>query len=293
MFNSIKEKLNKIIQDNEDYQKLINNASIISNLQPIPALQRKYISPEILTKKNSNITKEKATLIIDLLPINDLFLEIIYGVELKTKKEYFLVPTTNYLWIISKEGYNKYNYKDLKVEIIKNGLITKVINLSNYIFEISNSDEELNNFINIINNQEFRDNLINDKYNKYGNNEINRIMNNIGSGISYNDINIRFYSLTMNRIYRMRDIDNYELLIDNSVVQEKRLKQNARLTSNKNSCYEMKIRITPKDKNVFIVPILNRDEKSTVYSNTSDTFINNLQFGKTIMNILDEINEKK
>ena len=75
-------------------------------------------------------------------------------------------------------------------------------------------------------------------------------------------------------------------------MQEKKMKQNTRLTAGKNSCYEIKIRITPKDNNIFEIPILEKDAIQQLYQSTSDTYIRNLEFAKRVMNILDKINEE-
>ena len=294
IIESIKNTINNIEKSNEEYQKMIYNASTISNLNSLDSSIEKDISPSLLTSKNPNITEEKAKLIINLLPLNETYLEVLYSKEIKTNKEYFIVPTTKYLWIISQEGYIKFEYNNLNASIIKKSLLTKTINISNYIFEISNTDEEINNFINIINNIEYRTNLINDEINKYGDNEIYRTLNKINSGISYdNNHNIRFYSKDLFKKYNIDEIENYELFMDNNVLQEKRMKQNARLTATKNSCYEIKIKITPKDNNVFDIPILEKDSMSQIYQNTSDTYIRNLEFAKNIMNRLDELNEEQ
>ena len=294
IIESIKNTINNIEKSNEEYQKMIYNASTISNLNSLDSSIEKDISPSLLTSKNPNITEAKAKLIINLLPLNEIYLEVLYSKEIKTNKEYFIVPTIKYLWIISQEGYIKFEYNNLNASIIKKSLLTKTINISNYIFEISNTDEEINNFINIINNKEYRTNLINDEINKYGDNEIYRTLNKINSGISYdNNHNIRFYSKDLFKKYNIDEIENYELFMDNNVLQEKRMKQNARLTATKNSCYEIKIKITPKDNNVFDIPILEKDSMSQIYQNTSDTYIKNLEFAKNIMNRLDELNEEQ
>ena len=293
ILDSIKNKLNEMEKTNEEYLNKLNNSNIINHLQEIPTLEEKNISPVILTSKSPNITEDKAKLINNLLPYNETYLEVLYSTEVKTKKEYFIVPTTKYLWIISNDGYNKYEYTSLRVEIIKKNLLTKVINLANFILEISSTEEELNNFINIINNIEYRTNLINETINKYGDNEIYRTLNRIKSGISYdNECNIRFYSKDLFKRYNIRDLTNYELLMDNSVIQEKRMKQNSRITSSKNSCYEIKLRITPNDNNIFEIPILEKDAISQMYQSTSDTYIRNLEYAREIMNKLDHLNEE-
>ena len=292
ILDSIKNKINEIEKNNEEYQTILNNSNIITNLIEIKELNRKDIAPEILENKNSNITKDKAKLIIDLIPVDESILELLYANEIKTKKEYFIIPTTKYLWIISTNGFNKYEYASLKVEIIKKTFITKIINLSNYIFEISNPEEEIINFIKIINEEIYRNNIINKTKEKYGDNIIYKIINKNNSGLSYdNDKNIWFFTKDSYKKYNIKEIENYELLIDNNVIQEKRLKQNSRLTSGKNSCYEIKIRITIKDNSIFEIPILEKDSMSQLYQNTSDTYIKNIEVAKKIMEILDNINE--
>lgn len=292
ILDNIKNKINEIEKNNEDYQKILDNSNVIDNLQTLPNLERKDISTEILESKNSNLTKDKAKLIIDLIPIDESILEVLYTTELKTKIEYFIVPTTKYLWIISTSGFNRYNYGSLRVEIIKNNLLTKVINLSNFILEVSNIEEEVNNFISIINDDTYRFNLINNSNDKYGYNIIYKFINRIGNGISYDlDNNIWFFTKDLSKKYNIRELDNYELLMDNNVMQEKRLKQNSRLTAGKNSCYEIKIRIIPKNNDIFEIPILEKNSMSQLYQSTSDTYINNLDSARKIMEVLDNINE--
>ena len=292
ILDNIKNKINEIEKNNEDYQKILDNSNTIDNLQVLPNLDRKDISTEILESKNSNLTRDKARLIIDLIPIDESILEVLYTNELKTKIEYFIVPTTKYLWIISNSGYNRYNYGSLRVEIIKKNLLTRVINLSNFILEVSNIEEEVNNFISIINDLEYRTTLINNTNDKYGYNIKYKFINRIGNGISYDlDNNIWFFTNDISRKYNIKELDNYELLMDNNVMQEKRMKQNSRLTAGKNSCYEIKIRITPKDNNIFEIPILEKNSMSQLYQSTSDTYIKNLNDARKIMEVLDNINE--
>ena len=293
IIDNLKNKFNEMEKSSTEYINTISNANIIENLNKIPKLENKDISPVLLTSKNSNITEDKAKLIINLLPINEIPLELLYTKEIKTNKEYFIIPTTKHLWIISMEGFKVFEYTSLTVKIIKKTFMTKIINLSNYIFEASNTEEEINIFINIINDINYRNNLINNTNDKYGDNEVYRTLNKINSGISYDkDYNIRFYSKEITKRYNIKELENYELLMDNNVLQEKRLKQNTRLTASKNSCYEIKLRITPKDENIFEIPILEKDSMSNLYQNTSDTYIRNLEYARGLMKILDDINDE-
>ena len=119
------------------------------------------------------------------------------------------------------------------------------------------------------------------------------MINALNAGISYDkDYNIRFYSNSINKRYNIKELENYELLLDNNVIQEKRLKEHSnKLTAPKNSCYEMKIRVTPKDHNIFEIPILEVGVRQVMYQNTSDVYIKCMEFAKEIMNQLDHISD--
>ena len=293
LLDNLKNQIKEINTANKNYQAKIDSADILSNLYAITESEDKLISPYILKNKNSNINEKKAKVINNLIPYDEVYIEVLYAIESKTNKEYFIIATTKYLWIISLKGYLKFEYKSLSVELLKKSLLTKTISLLNYIFDIWAGDEEVNNFISIINNEEYRNKLITDTVEKYGDNEIYRMINALNAGISYDkDYNIRFYSNSINKRYNIKELENYELLLDNNVIQEKRLKEHSnKLTAPKNSCYEMKIRVTPKDHNIFEIPILEVGVRQEMYQNTSDVYIKCMEFAKEIMNQLDHISD--
>ena len=296
MFNNlignIKNKITELGEGNSEFQSIVDNANIIENLIPLGDLKRKHIDPLIVKDKNVNVREDLGTIVVDLIPANELYLELVYAKELKTKKEYVLILTNKCLWAISKEGYNRYTYDSLKIDVVKKNILSRVVNLSSFILEIFALQEETDNFINIINNPEHRNKTIAEKVEIYGENEEYRDLTRYGYGISKDgENNVRFYMGEEHKRYNIQELENYELLVDNSSIQEKKQKQNVRLTSTRTSCYEIKIRITPLKDGMFEIPILVPTTFSQSYSNTSDTYRKSMDFAREIMYQLDELND--
>ena len=89
----------------------------------------------------------------------------------------------------------------------------------------------------------------------------------------------------------LNDIKNYELLLDDMVVREKRSNRKSLLTANKTSCYQMNLRVTTSDR-VFLIPIIEKTAFITLYSSTSNIFMENRDFADKLVNLLDDLDEK-
>lgn len=295
LINNVQEKYKRQKEEAALYNDLIEKTSTINKIAPLPAIDKKNItiSHQDIVNICPDINDQKAQTIIGTLPIDELYLTVMYSKECKTNKEYFIVPTTKYLWFISLNGYIKYYYENSKAEIIKSNLLSKILMINNILFEVNGNNEKITNFLNLINNQAIRENLINKKMQTLcGLLPIARHLNNIGSGISFDESrNIVFHTKTFNYKYNIKEISNFELLLDDNVISEKRSYRRVRLTSNKNSCSKIDLRISTIDK-VFNIPILEKGTFSKVYQATSNIYIDSINFAKKIMEILDEFDEK-
>ena len=172
-------------------------------------------------------------------------------------------------------------------------MLSKTILLSNMLFNINGSNEILLEFIKLFQDSNYRENEINKKLEILCN-TIPSVyyLNDIASGISIGLNNeIVFHTKTFHYKYNIKNIKNYELLLDNIVVEEKKSNHRNRITANKNSCHEMSIRITT-DNNTFFIPILEKNAFSTLYSSTSKEFRENIEFASDIIDILDELDNK-
>ncbi|HIT37261.1 MAG TPA: hypothetical protein IAB59_02125 [Candidatus Onthousia faecipullorum] len=289
--NKYKEKL----EENEKYKELLNKVNILPKFYNYShTLNNKLtISYKLLMDICPDLNENDAIILREVIPIDELILSCIYANECKTNVKFYFIATTKYLWLVNKEGHLKYNYQDLTIEVIKNSMLSKTVLLSNMLFNINGSNEMLLSFIKLFQDSNYREDEINKKLEILCN-TIPRIfyLNSLASGISISINNeIVFHTKVFHYKYNIKDIKNYELLLDNTVVEEKKSNHRNRITANKNSCYEMMLRITT-DNNTFFIPILEKNTFSALYSSTSKEFRESREFASNIINLLDDLDNK-
>ena len=289
--NKYKEKL----EENEKYKELLNKVNTLPKFysDSHPLNNKLTISYKLLMDICPDLNENDAIILRKTIPIDELILSCVYANECKTNIKFYFVATTKYLWLINTEGYLKYNYQDLTIEVIKNSMLSKTILLSNMLFNINGTNEMLLAFVKLFQDSNYREDEINKKLDILCD-TIPRIfyLNDLGAGISIGTNNeIVFHTKTFHYKYNIKDINNYELLLDNTVIEEKKSMHRNRITANKNSCYEMTIRITI-DNNTFLIPILEKNDFSTLYSSTSKEFRENIEFASNIIDILDDLDNK-
>ena len=289
--NKYKEKL----EENEKYKELLNKANTLPKFYNHSHSENNKltISYKLLMDICPDLNENDAIILRKTIPIDELILSCVYANECKTNVKFYFVATTKYLWLVNTEGYLKYNYQDLTIKIIKNSMLSKTILLSNMLFNINGTNEMLLAFVKLFQDSNYREDEINKKLEILCD-TIPRIfyLNDLGAGISIGTNNeIVFHTKTFHYKYNIKDINNYELLLDNTVIEEKKSMHRNRITANKNSCYEMTIRITI-DNNTFLIPILEKNDFSTLYSSTSKEFRENIEFASNIIDILDDLDNK-
>ena len=295
LLTQVQNKYKEMVEENEKYKELLNKVNILPKFYNYSHTgnNKSTISYKLLMDICPDLNENDAIILREVIPIDELILSCVYANECKTNVKFYFIATTKYLWLVNTEGYLKYNYQDLTIEVIKNGMLSKTILLSNMLFNINGSNEMLLAFIKLFQDSNYRE----DKKKKKLEILCNTIpsifyLNDIASGISIGINNeIVFHTKTFHYKYSIRDIKNYELLLDNTIVEEKKSNHRNRITANKNSCYEMAIRITTLD-NTFLIPILEKNAFTTLYSSTSKEFRENREFATTIINILDELDNK-
>lgn len=298
MFKNVINNLSEMISKNREEVRLYNEMLLkcqeigkLNSIDNLVSLENN-MSYKILLGMCPDLNDSSAVLIRKIIPVDEVCLTIMYGKEAKSKVGYYLVLTNKYLWLINMNGYLLYNYTDLNGKIIKNNIMSKDILLGNMLFEINGTNDSILYFLELINDMGKREEVINNELEKFcGIIPQKRYINDIGSGISLDSLgNIVFHTKNFNYKYRIEDIYNYELLIDDSVVREKISMRRVRLTSYKNSCSSMSIRVTTKDKKIFILPILEKTAAfTTVYQATSTIFRENKDFADKLFDILDEL----
>ena len=291
--NKVNDKINTIKEENEHYKELLETTTTFQNLYAIP--ENNIIPSEhrinIITTECPDINKDKAKLIANLIPINETYLSVFYAKEIKTNLEYYLIPTDKYFWVITTTHFGAFPYVNLNTQIVKNNLMSKTILFNNILLEITGNDNKINNFISILTNNAYRENIVKEKTNYLcGIIPTYQKINTINSGISIDaNNNIVFHTRTNNYLSPSNNIDYYEILMDNTVVFSNKNSTASKLTSFQNSCYQISIRVFTKDNQTIILPILEPNSFNTKYERHDNVFQTNINFALEIINKLKEI----
>ncbi len=293
IINKIQNQIDTKKKENEVYKELLQKTTTFQNMFPIP-VESKEISEHIVTYITNNcpdLNEEKAKIIAKLIPIDQTYLTIIYTKEILTNQEYYLIATNKLLWIINTKYYKTEEFQNLNIQIIKNNLMSKTLLLNNILLEANGNDNKINNFLNIIINQEYRNQIINTQNNYLCNiTPIYQKINNINSGISIDDQkNIVFHTKEWNYKYHITDLKNYEILLDNQSIYAKNSNTSNKITTFQNSCYQISIRITTNDDQNFTIPILEPNAFGNKYQRQDTIFQKNITFAKEIIDKLNSL----
>ena len=296
LINSIEEKYNTMKEENNNLNNLLQTTNTFQNLFPIPELTSESSLYKIafITNECPDINNEKALLISKLIPVNETYLSVLYAKELLTNEEYFIIPTNKYLWIMNTKNYGAYEYNSIKCSIIKNSLMSKTLLLNNVVIEVNGSNSILENFLNIINDSNYREKKILEKTSYLCNIvPIYQLINEIESGISIdNNNNIVFHSKEKNHKCNINEIDNYEILLDNQTYTSKNIASSTSISSFQNNCYQIHLRITLKDNTIISIPILQQNAFGTKYNSHETIFKKNIEFAQKIIDKIKELSPK-
>lgn len=296
LLNGVQDKYKKMQEDNARYQDLLNKVFVLPKFYPYTAVDKKNltVSHKLLMDMCPDLNEKDAILIRGLIPIEEVCLSCLYAIECKTGIKFYFVATTKYLWLVNAEGYLKYQYQDFTVERVKNGLMSKILLMGNMLFNINGIDDVTSVFEKLIMDKAYREDLITKKLAMFCG-TVPRIfyMNDIASGISIGGHHeIVFHTREFHYKYNISDIKNYELLLDDMVIREKKSNRRSRLTANKSSCYEMVLRVTTEDRE-FLIPIIEKNAFITLYSSTSVVFMENKSFADKLVDLLDDLDEAR
>ena len=296
MFNqllkNIQNKYTTMKQENDNLDTLLNQTTTFQNLFPLPLLKDNYLEQRISFIKNNcpNINEEKAKIISNIIPIQETYLEVFYAKEIISNKEYYLIPTNQYLWIISQTSYGAYSYQNLSCQVIKNNLMSKIILMLNVLLEVNGSSQKIETLINIINDSTIRNSIIQEKT-KYllGITPVYQKINKLNAGLSIDsNNNIVFHNKEDSVKCTPNEITNYEILLDNQVYFSKSSSSSSTMSSFNTSCFQINIRITTPNK-IFTIPILEPNSFGTKYNNHDSNFTYSINFAKEIISKIQSL----
>ena len=296
MFNqllkNIQNKYTTMKQENDNLDTLLNQTTTFQNLFPLPLLKDNYLEQRISFIQNNcpDINEEKAKIISNIIPIQETYLEVFYAKEIISNKEYYLIPTNKYLWIISQTSYGAYSYQNLSCQVIKNNLMSKIILILNVLLEVNGSSQKIETLINIINDSTIRNSIIQEKT-KYllGITPIYQKINKLNAGLSIDsNNNIVFHNKEDSVKCTPNEITNYEILLDNQVYFSKSSSSSSTMSSFNTSCFQINIRITTPNK-IFTIPILEPNSFGTKYNNHDSNFTYSINFAKEIISKIQSL----
>lgn len=293
-FSGIQDKYKKMQDEENHYQELLGKVFTLPRFYSFTPVSKKQITVSYKPLMNMCVDLNEAAAVVvrGIIPVDEIVLSCLYATECKSNIKFYFVATTKYLWLINADGYLKYNYTDLTVSIIKNNLMSKTLLMGNMLFNVSGVNEYILEFIKLVQDINYRNEVISKKIQIFcGTVPKVFYLNNIESGISVGvNSEIVFHTKTFHYKYNIKEIENYELLLDDMVVREKKSNRRGRLTANKNSCYEMILRVTANNQK-FIIPILEKTAFTSLYSSTSVEFMENKAFADKLVDLLDDIDE--
>lgn len=294
MFSNLENQYRKLQEENNRYQELLKTAFLLpSFVSYSPVLKKELrISFKPLMGMCSDLNSTDAVLIRGLIPIDEVILSCLYAIECKSNVKFYFVATSKYLWLVHKNGYLKYRYSDLFAEVVKKGILSEVLLLGNMLFEVHGLEENISSFVLLFQDGGYRQQVIAKELEIFcGSVPCLVYLNDLSSGISIGQQQeIVFHTSSFHYKYLIADIKNYELLLDDMVIREKKSLRRGRLTANKNGCYEMSIRVTTSDK-TFLLPILLKNAFTSFYAATSVEFMENKAFSDRVIDLLDTMEE--
>ena len=292
MLNTIHEKMDTKKEENNFYREILLKTTTFKNLFPIPPLSTNFNEYKVNYIQNNcpDINKDKATLITQLIPIEETILSAFYAKEVLTNIEYYLIPTNKYLWVINEKNFGSFPYQNTNCQIIKNNLMSKIILWNNILLEVNGNDTKISTLLNILQNPEKRNKLIQEKTQYLCNiTPIFQQINKLGSGISIdNQKNIVFHTKDQNYKYHINEIQNYEILLDNQVIFSTNSSTSGKISTFQNNCYQISMKIIITNSNSLIIPILEPNTFGSKYQRNDTIFQTNLTFAKNLIQKIEE-----
>lgn len=290
--NTIKNKITTIKEEDIKYKQLLETTQILTELKPIQKINTENLIHKInfITNNCPDINEQKATTITNLIPLEETIIEAYYTKEIKTQKEYFIIPTNKYIWIINNNEYIILTYEN-NIEIIKNNLMSKVVLLNNILFEINGTSEKINKLILLIKNPQERKNIITEQT-KYlcEINPIYQKINKYNCGISLDlENNIVIHNNEQSYKYHISQITNYELMLDNQIYCSKDSLSKTGILASKSSCLKMTLNLYINEQEKITLLLLDQNAFGTKYESTGSHYQESLNFGLTIINKIKEL----
>jgi len=238
------------------------------------------------------ISLENVRLLNNLLPIDETILDIKNTKEAVSEIEYVFAITDKRLWVYNKKEYMIYEFGTVEnFEIINKGVLSQGVKFNNNAFVIDGTEADVTKFINTMMDHNFRDTVIKTRTDYLcGVTPIKQYTNAIETGITIStDGHIVLHNGDQNYLIKPSEITMVQLLINDSVVLTKGLKENNSIVSNPMEARKMSIKVTLNNMSEYTIETMKQNTMSTAYKREDSTYIDNYNFTKNVVDILAEM----
>lgn len=269
------------------------------HIGPMKPYEIKNIDPQIGKEQlilNACLTLnvENAKLINKLLPVDETVVDIKTSKESKTEISYNFVVTDKRLWVMNKNEYITLEFDDIKTcEIINKGLMTQGVNFNGMAFVIDGRDVDVDRFINIFKNSDYRMEATSRKI-RYlaGVTPRKQFLNMNLKGITFGDEGtIVLHNAPDSKIINIKDLDSVELLINDVVTIKKGKADSTSFMSTPLEARKMSIKFI-FGLNSYTIDTMPQSMMNTTYKREDQTYITNYEFSKNIVDTVAALIKK-
>lgn len=288
--------INNKRQGINDINKLTNEGSTLNDMHlfNVNASLNNKGRENMIILCNPTINRTIAKTINSLIPVEETTLSIVRGIYLKDKIDIYLVATTSKLWLITKDMYRTYDYREVEnFEIINKSILSQGVNFNNIAFNIEGRENDIHTFIDIVRKEDVRaDFIANKTAYLLGIIPKTQFLNEFLSGISIDDryLCVLHNKCANNTLIEIKKIEYMQILLDNAVVLTRGKANMTAQNSSLSPCRKMSIKFVTEDLTTTI-DIIPENSLSTTYKPEDTVFRENFDFSIKLIDYVNDLSK--
>ncbi len=243
---------------------------------------------QMILKTCLTINVEKSKIANKLIPVEESILDVKTSKEAKTELDYTFVLTDKRLWVLNQKEYTTYTFDAItKFAIVNKGFMTQGVNFNDMAFIIDGNESDVQRFIDNTTKEDVRNALItrSTAYLCGITPRIQRLnMHMKGITIGDND-SIVIHNGNENKLINIHEIIGIQVLINDLVCYMKNKSDNNTFVSSPNEARKMSVKFQFQ-MGEYMIDIMPQSSFNTSYKREENTYITNLEFGKSIVDTI-------
>lgn len=241
-----------------------------------------------ILKSCLTISVEKAKIANKLIPIDETVLMVRTATEAKTQIDYIFALTDKRLWVLNEKEYTTYSFDTVtQFEIVNKGIMSQGANFDNKAFVIDGNENDVKAFIDLTINSDKRTETItrSTAYLCGIIPEIQLINLNM-RGISIgNDGNVVIHNGLENKLTKIEDISSVQVLINDAICYMKGRTESQSFMSSPHEARKISVKFI-LGMGEYVIDVLPQSTFNTTYKREDNTYIENYEFGKKIVDTI-------